>query len=282
MSRNDITQSKSAGFTLIEIGLIVPILIVTVLILFDALFALIRASDVEAGRIDITYDKQIAISNVESDIVLSSQFLPTVDAAITTDPYPPDSNGGTWSYRGESSDTRALIARIYSTTLNPLDTERQPVFIGDPAGAVCDATNIYYNSVQQYNVVYFVRDGELLRRRLIDRTTQLCNPGQYQKFSCPSQDYLTSQGAGSRDATCQADDEVLATGVTNFEVQYYATKTSTTPLDVYAGAADPTLVTSAVDAEVTLTLSRKVSGKPISSTSTLRMSKLNLLIKTGT
>lgn len=271
-------HSKSAGYTIIEIGIIVPILIVTVLILFDALFAMIRTSTVERGEIDLVYDVQSAITHIESDAVLSSLYLPTVDAGLTTDPYLPSSNGGLWSYRGDSSTTRVLIARLYNTTKNPLDSDRQPVFKGNPAGSECNATNIYFNDVQQYNIIYFVKDGTLFRRKLIDKTTSLCDPGQYQKLSCPSQDDLTAQGLGARSATCGADDEILARDVTGFTVQYYDTKTSNTPLDVYAVGADPNLVTVASDAEITLTLGRKSSGETITTVSTLRMSKLNAKI----
>lgn len=272
-------HSKSAGFTLIEIGIIVPILIVTVLILFDALFAMIRTSTVERGKIDLTYDAQNAITNIESDAVLASMYLPTVDTNVTADPYPPTANSGAWSYLGDSTTSRVLIVRLFSTTTNPLSSDRQPAFIGNPAGAECNTTNIYFNDVQQYNAIYFLKNGNLYRRRLIDKTTNLCDPGQYQKLSCPSQEDLAAQGLGSRNATCQADDELLASDVTNFSVQYYASKLGDTPLDVYAVSADPNLVTTAADAEVSLTISRTISGETITKTSTLRMSKLNAKIE---
>lgn len=280
-------RGSSAGFTLIEIGIIVPILIITVLILFQAVFSMIRSSTVERGRIDITYERQNAISNIESDAVLASLFLPTVDTnpagkpVVTNDPYPPASNGGAWSYLGDSPTSRVLIVRLYSTTTNPLAADRQPVFIDDnePAGAACDSTNIYFNEVQQYNIIYFVQGGNLFRRKLPDTTTPLCLSGQYQKLSCPSQADLTAQGLGTRNSICGADDELLATGVTNFSVQYYGSKTSSTPLAVYDPGADPALVTISADAEVTLTLSRVVSGETATSTSSLRMSKLNAKIE---
>mgnify|MGYP001407092577 CR=1 FL=1 len=278
MKKVDI-HPKSAGFTLVEIGIIVPILIVTVLILFDALFAMIRASSVERGKIDLAYDAQNAITNIESDAVLASMYLPAVDTGITADPYKPSSNGGSWSYLGDSAASRVLIVRLFSTTANPLSSDRQPAFIGNPAGAECNATNIYFNDVQQYNAIYFLKNGNLYRRKVIDKTTSLCNPGQYQKFSCPSQEDLTAQGLGTRNATCQADDELLASNVTNFTVQYYGSKLGNTPLDVYAGGADPNLVTTAADAEISMTLSRTVSGETISKTSSLRMSKLNAKIE---
>lgn len=271
---------KSDGFTIIEIGIIVPILIVAVLVLFDALFAMIRATDLEHGKIDLTYDAQSAIANLESDVVLASLFLPSPDATLTTDPYPPTSNGGAWSYLGDSSTSRTLIIQTYSTTNHPLKSDRQPSFIGAPASIDCDADHIYLNEVQQYDIIYFVKNGNLYRRILTDKTTDLC-VGQYQKFSCPSQADLDAQSLGARDATCQADDEIIASNVTGFTINYYDTKTSTDDLEVYAVDADPALVTTASDAEITLTVGKKVSGKDLTQSSTLRMSKLNAKIGTG-
>lgn len=279
MSAYTYPHSKSAGFTLIEIGVIVPILIVMVLILFQALFSMIRASGVEHGKINVTYDRQAAIAHIESGIILSSMYLPTLDSSLT-DPYPTSNYSGTWSYTGSSASSRVLIARMYSTDKNPQHASRQPVFIddNDPVGAACDDPAIFANDVQQYNMIYFVKDGQLIRRTIIDKTTPLCST-QHQKLSCPSQSDLTALGLGTRNSSCDVDDEILARDVTNFSIQYYSSKTSTTPLDVYAGGADPNLVTTAVDAEITLTLSRKASGDTVSSTSTMRMSKLNATIE---
>jgi len=270
------TRNKSAGFTLIEIGIIVPILIVMVLIIFDALMSMIRASTIEAGKVNITYDRQIAMSNIESDLVLASVYLPEADPDYP-DPYDP--NGG-WSYEGTGEDSRVLVARMYATTLNPLDPNRRPAFQddNDPAGVACQPTNIFSNPVQEYNVIYFIDNGNLLRRRIINTSNTLCSPGQYQKLSCPSQERLDELGLGGRDSSCSADDELIASNVSAFTVKYYGSKTSTTPLPVYSGgtAEDRAeLVTTAADAEITLTLSKKVGGNTVSSTSTLRFSKLN-------
>lgn len=274
------TSHKSAGFTLIEVGIIVPILIVMVLIIFDALMTMIRASTLEAGKVNITYDRQIAMSNIESDLVLASVYLPTTDSE-NPDPYDPSTG---WSYEGSGQDSRVLIARMYATTLNPLDPNRRPAFQDDddPVGAACQPANLFSNPVHEYNVIYFVENGNLFRRRIINTTTALCSPGQYQKLSCPSPERLAELGLGARDSSCSADDEVIATNVGAFSVQYYGSKTSTTPLSVYTGgnAADRAeLVTTAADAEITLTLSKKVGGNTISSTSTLRFSKLNAPIE---
>jgi len=269
-----LTENRSAGFTLIEVGIIVPILIVMVLVIFDALFLMIRASSVEGGRISLAYDKQTAISNIEADAVLASLYLPAKDGTYP-DPYAPS---GGWSYKGDGTNSRVLITRMYSTNLNPLDVNRAPAFINDSDpdfSSACDGSRLYQKDVLEHNVIYFVKNNILYKRKVVDATSPLCGTGQYQKLSCPSQADLTAQGLGTRNTSCKADDEILARDVSSFTVQYYGSKSSTTPLDVYQTGADPDLVTTAVDVEVSLTITRKVSGESISSTSKLRMSKIN-------
>ncbi len=266
-------HADTAGFTLVEFAIVVPILIVTAIVLFDGLFAMIKSSTTERAQIDISYEKEAAVNAIESDNILASLYLPTNDATLT-DPYTPTTNSGTWSYLGTSSTERALLMRVYSTYGSPLSSTRQPVFIGNPVGAECTGANIYFNDVQQYNVAFFIKNGNLYRRRLVDKTTLTCF-AQYQKLSCPTVADLAAIGISPRNSSCDGDDELLAKNVTNFSINYYGTKTATTPLDVYAGGADPNLVTTAVDAEITLTINRTVSGQSITSTSTLRMSKLN-------
>lgn len=263
----------SSGFTIVELAITIPILLVTAIVLFDVLYNTIQTSALEREKVNLVHDRQTAMNIIEDDAILASKFLPAKDASYT-DPYLPSTNGGVWSYLGGGTTTRALILRSYSTTTNPLSSTRQPVFIGNSAGSECSGANIYFNDVQEYNIIYFIRNNELYRRRVVDATSLYC-VGQYQKLSCPTQAYLTSQGLGTRNSACGADDELLTSNVSNFTVSYYDSKTSTTPLDVYAGGADPNLVSTALDAEVTLTVSRTIAGQTLSSTSSLRMSKLN-------
>jgi len=271
-----ISFKSTAGFTLIEIGIIVPILILTILVLFDALFAMIQSSNMERTKINMSYDRQIAITNIESDVVLSSTFLPVLDPSSMNDVYKPTTNGNKWSYLGSGASKRVLILKTYSTTKNPLDSSRRPVFIGNPLDELCNATNIYFNDVLQYNVIFFVENNNLYRRRIVDAATQTCEP-QYQKQSCPS---VVDLGAAQH-SSCKADDELLARDVSNFTVAYYASKSDTAPIDVYATGADPNLVTTAVDAEISVTITKKTSGKTMTDTSKLRLSKLNTKLKTN-
>lgn len=261
-------KKLSKGFTLVELAISVPILMLTAIFLFNIIWSTVNESNYEHVRLTMVHDKQFAMTMIESDIALASRYLAGLDAGLT-DPYPPTSNGGAWSYKGDSSTSRTLLLRAYSTTANPLSASRQPVFIG--SGASCDDATIYFNTVQRYTIIYFVKNGNLYRRRVVNNVTATCEPHQYQKTSCPSTEDLGT----NQHADCGADDELILHNVSNFTISYYPLKTSTVASDVYATGASTTLVTTATDVEITLGVSKNASGKPITSQSTLRISKLN-------
>lgn len=263
--RRPTTQNQ--GFTLIEVAIIVPIIILTAIFLFNLLWSILSTSDVDRARLNMIHDRQTAMSIIEKDVALTSRYLTGIDAGLT-DNYPPTSNGGAWSYLGDSATSRFLLLRTYSTTENPLSSTRQPVFVG--SGTDCDPANLYFNNVQRYDLIYFVKNNNLYRRHLVNTATATCAT-QYQKTSCPS---AADLGAAQH-ASCGADDELILKNVSNFDIQYYDAKTSTTPLDVYAVGADPVLVTSAVDVKISITVSTQAGGHGVSTSSSLRISKLN-------
>ncbi len=256
------------GFTIIEFAIVIPILILVAISMFNILLSILNTNDFERDRLNAIHDKEAAIDIIESDVALSSRYLTTIDSGVEN-PYPPTSNGGTWSYKGDSATSRYLILRTYSTTENPLSGNRQPVFKG--SGTDCDTAHLYFNEVQRYNVIYFVKNNNLYRKRLVNTSAPTCST-QYQKLSCPSKVDLGTNQLSS----CKADDELLLSNVSSFTVNYYPSRTSTTASDVYASGADTALVTGATDAEVIVTVSKKSSGKTMTVTGKLRMTKLNM------
>jgi len=271
--KKNIKKAYSDGFTLVEIGIIVPILIIIAITLFNSLFAMLRSSATQKVDITITYDTQKALAALETDATLTSVFLPTTDASIT-DTYKPATNGGTWSYLGGSlsSPTRALIMRVYNTSTNPYSASRKPSYL---SALGCGLSTLYFNSILQYNLIYFVSNGNLYRRVALDTTQATCDP-VYQKQSCPSLDTL---GTPSRDASCSADDELVAKNVTGFAVNYFSSQISAVPLSIYSSGADPNLVTTAAAIEVTVTATRKTYGQDITGSSTIRISRINKVME---
>lgn len=225
----------------------------------------------------MTYEAQVAMDAIENNVAIASSFLTATDSGIS-DPYPPTANGGAWSYRGESTSSRSLILRSFSTTTHPQQrgaSSRLPVFIGSPSGSECQTQNLNYNDAEEYNTVIFLKNSTLYRRVLVRTANQYCNPGQYQKLSCPSQVDLTAAGQGTRNASCQADDEVLATNVTNFSVQYFDNVSDSTATNAYAGGASAVTVTDATALEISLTVSGRNAGSGLTQTSVQRLSRLN-------
>lgn len=256
------------GFTIIEIGIIVPILIVFLLALFNSLWFLLQDSSVQRTEASSAYDIQAGLSFIEKDVMLSSQFLPTTDTGLT-DAYPPTSNGNVWSYRGESSSIRALVLKTYATTTNTESNDRQPVFLNQVG---CTTATIYYNDVVDYNTIYFVKSNNLYRRKIINTSSTTCDV-PYQKQSCPS---LETLGTGTRDPSCKVDDELIAQSVSGFVVYYYDKSNSATPIDTYASGADPALLQTANAVKITITLNRKAMGKATTVSSTILIPRLNI------
>lgn len=261
-------SDRTAGFTLIEIGVIVPLLISSLLVVFSALFVLLKSSSIESTSLNNVYDTQEALSTIERDATLTSQFLPTTETGII-DVYKPTTNSNTWQYYGDTltSSTRVLILRSYATVDNPQSGTRRPAYINNLG---CGASTLYYNSVQSYNTIYFVKNKKLYRRITTNPTQSTCDTA-YQKQSCPSTEDLGM----ARDASCKADDELIATDVSNFSVTYYATPTSSSSLDVYSNTSSGTLVSTAATVKISITITRTAYGTSVPYTATTTISKQN-------
>lgn len=259
-------RTKQAGFTIVEMAVVVPILILIALAIFEALFMIVQTSNTEHVAIDLAYEKNIAMNEIESDVRLAPLFVATLDTNTAgQDPNEAASSPSPskkWSYEGGGAGNRVLILREYSTSSNPLVSGREPVFMGN--GAACFDPSVATNAIQTYNTIFFVQNQALYRRRVTDSapSDHTCLP-QYQQTSCPS-------GTSG----CPAD-EVIATSVQSFDVHYYQTGDPlATELDVYSGPT-PSLVSTARSAEIDLTLSRQGGSGNVPSTISLRMATLN-------
>ena len=262
---------STAGFTLIEVAIVVPILALTVLSLLTALTAIIRTSAMTRSQVNITYDLRSALNTIEDDVLLTSLLLPTIDSTLTgvitvSDPYKPTTNGNTWSYLGDSSSIRTLILRRYATTTNSYAPTRQAVYLNANG---CGATTIYTNEALSINVIYFIKNNNLYRRILTDTSKATCST-QYQKQSCPTIESL----GGSRNAICKADDEMILANVTNFNITYLTDSRYDTAYAAYT-VGNSALVSTAGTIKVDITARAGVGSQAVTSSSSIRITKLN-------
>lgn len=265
-------QSSRHGFTLVEM-VIVMIVIGVIFPVFSILLVNVYRDSVFAReQVLMSSDANQAFAYIEESVRSANAFLTAIPANFY-DHYGPNNTGTAgaqaWSYKGRGPNDRFLITKNYATTTSPQNTARTPVFIDTP-DFDC-ATQMYYQPQLAYVTIYFLRDGTLYRRILTDTTTALC-PGmvQQQKTSCPP-----SIPVGSRHASCQASDEVLATRVTEFTADYHQISQDgeSTSLDTDYSSTDAGVLASADFALVKVTMS--THGGDNTYTVTHRLTKVN-------
>ena len=264
-------QADQKGFTIVELIVVIVVLGGVFPLLMSLLLGAYTDAFNTADRVKSNSEVMQAVWYMDDNIRVASAYNATVPSQFT-DAYGPRNNGTAgaeaWSYKGSASTSRVLITQSYATSANPLSTSRQPVFVSS-ADFDC-TTQMYYQPQLTFITVYFVKDGTLYRRILTDTTTALCAGNtQQQKKTCPP--YITT----GRHSSCEANDEVLATNVTNFSVEYFQTTQagSDVPVDPSYTSNDSTILSSADYAKVTITTSLK--GGDVVNTVTQRMTKVN-------
>lgn len=265
------SSSHTLGFTIVEAVVTMVILSIIIPVFGVILNDAYRSAFNLNGRLQATGQMQQALDYMNDTARNASAYLATIPAPYT-DAYGANNqgtgSGNAWSYKGNSTTDRVLITASYATTTTALNTGRQPVFENTP-DFNC-TSQMYYQPELQFITIYFVHQTTLYRRILTDTSTPLC-PGnaQAQKQSCPP--YLTPP----LDVSCKANDEILATDVTNFTVAYYqiATAGSSTVIDPTYSSTDPTILSAADYAIVTI--SETTNHGSQNSTVTQRLTKVN-------
>jgi len=274
MQRTSHTKSSARpGFTIIELLLVLPLAAVIVTVFVSILIITLQFATRNKTQLDQVGTSQLALNQLERDVRYSTEYLESMPPEFSD----PSANGfgETWSHRGSpyaDSNKRVLLLRSFATDGNPYAPERTPIYT-DSAEFNCSATppggTLYLNPQLSYLTIYFVKSNTLYRRILTDTATPTCgSPDVYQKQSCPT-------GTGGN---CEAKDEIMATNVSAFRVNYYIQEDDPEPtftlINPYSGSpADP--VDSATNILVELDLEQEVAGKPIKTELELNVSRLN-------
>jgi len=252
---------RNSGFTLVELVIIVPIAMLTIMGVVVALINLVSDNITTRSELSSMHDTQSAFNTIEADANIAASFLTTKDSQFS-DPYGPDGAGGSWSFAGSSTSLQTLIIRGYASTKNPLDETRRPVYINQLG---CAAADILSNPALTTNVIYFIRNNNLYRRVLtITSATTCATP--FQKQSCPPD-------RATNNAICKADDSLLLTDVKSFIVDYYSDPLAGSPIDTSSGL--PSTLTPAVAIRIKLKVSKVVAGQSFTYERSLFINKRN-------
>lgn len=271
-------NSRQAGFTLVEIVVVTPILMLIVASLIVLFTSMLNSTNVANSRLNTIVNARMAANVIQGDVALTTEFLPTIDSASgMKDPYGPNNAGATWSYRsldgtkpnrafGFIDRPNVLITRTYATTTSTMNPNRSLVFF---SGNGCTSSTIASNPALTINNIYFVRNNTLYRRTLLPspRPTNLCAT-PFQKQTCPT------DVPYPRNSICAGDDTILATNINYFEVQYAESTITSDMSDAYDDGKEGTL-TKAQRVSLVVGSRERASGETTSSLTYLTMYKRN-------
>lgn len=250
--RPAITAAYSRGFTLIEMLVIAPIALLIITGFVAAMVTMIGDVIANHNRNTMTFEVQNAINTLEQDVRLSTDFQSGSGAMLT----PQGKDGNTSPFLASNGD---LILGEIATDRNPIDPLRQFVYYNNPF-ACGDSAQVYKNRLKFTQVIYFVRDGSLWRRTVIDHSDagSLCNP-PWQVNSC-APGYLASA------SRCQTNDSEVVKNVDEFVVEYFDSPQSTTPMT--SNFSEATTI------RIRLVSKKDPAGREVTVSSSTRVTKL--------
>lgn len=259
------------GMTIVEV--VVVIVIIGILFpLFATIIGLYQSSIQSDDKVKLSGEITQGLRYMDDNVRVANRFMATVPS-LYNDNYGPRNTGtsgaNAWSYKGNASNDRVLITQSFATTVNALNTGRQPIFMNTPAFNC--TTQMYYQPQLNFVTIYFLRDATLYKRVLTDTTSLVC-PGnvQQQRQTCPPE-----IAPGSRHVSCRANDEILATNVDVFSLEYFQISQAgiSTQIDPGYTSVDPDILAAADYVNVTITKSAR--GGAVTSTITQRIAKVN-------
>ena len=259
-SKTNPSQQSAAGFTLIEMLVIAPIVILAIGGFIALMVNMVGNVLVTRDQTNMIYESQDALNRIEDDIRLSSQFLTTT--GTLSSPQGSDSNfTGTAAF---SNSSNTLILSTYTTTKNPGDSTRELVYFRNQPNA-CDSQKIF-NKVLNGQIIYFIKNGSLWRRTILPSYNTNATPDLQTVCATPWQ--LNSCSPGYSASRCQTNDVEVMKNISSLTVEYYSTPSSTTNI----GASSANAATSV---KVTTNGSKTTAGRPVSVSQSTRVTKIN-------
>ncbi len=254
-SKQFMRTKGAAGFTLVEVLVVAPIIVLFIGAFIGLVISLTGDSLQNRTTNEVTYQVRSALDAIEAENSRTSDAYLVSTGSLTS---PQGSDGATGAFTVTNNDTSAtdtdvLILKAPATTQDPVNPNRNLIRYNTPNA--CNSTNVTQNAYYPVTTVYFVSSGTLLQRTILPSSGTPCST-PYQKSSC--------QTAGS--GVCAVADTKLAENVTTFSVQY---------LDAAGAAVSSANPAMATSLKVTLKVNRSVAGRTISYSGNLQTTALN-------
>lgn len=275
MQQNSITQ-KTKGFTVVEILIVVPIVILVIGVFITAIVNMTGEVMASRGANTLIYNVHDALSRIEQDVKLSSGYLATNSFTLTA-PQGTDDSTNT-PFINSTSQSSSLILSTVATTNNPLSSSRNIVYKNAPYA--CSNAQVDQNEPVTLNVVYFLKNGSLWRRVIMPANYYSAGYGcdSITKAPTPIWQQATCSPSIPAGTFCKASDTKLVDGITNatgFKISYYASPDSTTADEIAnnynktATDRQPSLLATTT-VGITINATKTIAGREISQSGTIR------------
>lgn len=244
MIKLPLRTKSSDGFTLVEVLVIAPIMILTIIVLMSFLFNQYGQLTQEGAQLRLTTDAQLITLTMQDDVFFASAFANELNSNLV-DPYAPS---GGWTY---TTTPPTIIISAPAMTANHRDPDRQPVYINTEG---CDPDVISQNGVLDNNIIYFA-EGTNLYRRIVSAPSTMATCGvSFLKQTCPTTNATD---------TCP-EDTLLTDKLSEFSVQYYDYDNT-----------EVTIPEQAQRVKVSVTLKDRAFAEDVYGSSTITLKKLN-------
>lgn len=239
-----------AGFTLVELVIIMPIVSVTLLALTSFMVQQYAELHTETAKANLQLEAETMLLDLEDELLFTTDFANTKSSDLT-DSYAPS---GGWTY---NTTPETLIVYETSLTAQRRDPNREFVYKNQYG---CSGGYAAYNPIAINNLMYFTTQNSTdsyrtLYRRTLVPSYSTCNTN-YKKQTCPA----ANVGSGG----CTTADSKLTDKLKDLQIDYYDDNNVATsnPLD-------------AEKIKISVELAEKKFGKEISVHSSITMKKIN-------
>lgn len=281
---------KKDGFTIVEMLVIAPIVILTIGAFITVIVNMTGEVLATRSANVLAYDIQDALARIEEDVKLSTTFLAQTNISPLTSPQG-IGNDSTPFQNVDTTNGDALVLNTLATTGNPLLNTSSLIYLINKPNA-CSSTLLTQNNPMATNIVYFVKTDNgvsSLWRRMIstaDYTTAGCS-APWQQPSC-NPTYMTTNPGSS--TFCKTQDIKLVDYVnpSDFSIEYFSTPDATlantvasdtacTPIDsAPCVAARNAALETTTTVSASINVSKKVGGRDITQSGTIRATKLDI------
>ena len=276
-------NTKQQGFTLIEMLVIAPIVILAIGAFVTVIISMTGEVLSSRGANTLAYNIQDAVTRIEQDVKQSTSFLATNNVTLTASQAQGYNNDATNFTNIDGTSGASLILSSVVTTGNPTSPTAGIVYLSNQPNA-CASADVKNNKPMVMNIVYFTKTDTSGISSLWRRTIM---PSNYLTAGCSTPWERPSCFPDYMDATpsptlCKTKDVQLVKGVapSGFNLEYFgaadattANTTASTSTDLEArGAA--LLTTPTVS--VSITASQSVGGRTVERSATLRATRLEI------